>query len=34
MLAAYDVGAPGLDDALLELAELANGARERENLAR
>ncbi|HSS74959.1 MAG TPA: hypothetical protein VLK53_15470 [Gaiellaceae bacterium] len=34
VLAAYDVEAPGLDDALLEFAELANAARERENLAR
>ena len=34
VLAAYDVQAPGLDDTLLELAALANGARERENLRR
>ena len=34
VLAANDVGRRGLDDALLELAELANGARERENSRR
>jgi cyclic 2,3-diphosphoglycerate synthase len=34
VLAAYDVEAPGLDDALLELAELAVGAQPRENLTR
>jgi cyclic 2,3-diphosphoglycerate synthetase len=34
VLAAYDVEAPGLDDALLELAELAKRAPARENLAR
>ena len=34
VLAAYDVEARGLDDALLELAALASGARERENSLR
>jgi cyclic 2,3-diphosphoglycerate synthetase len=34
VLATYDVEAPGLDDALLELAELAVGAQPRENLTR
>ena len=34
VLAAYDVDACGLDDALLELAALASGARERENSLR
>jgi cyclic 2,3-diphosphoglycerate synthase len=34
VLAAYDVEAPGLDEALLELAGLAVGARERENSRR
>jgi cyclic 2,3-diphosphoglycerate synthase len=34
VLAAYDVEAPGLDDALLELAEVAVGAQPRENLRR
>ncbi len=34
VLAAYDVEACGLDDALLELAALASGARERENSLR
>jgi cyclic 2,3-diphosphoglycerate synthetase len=34
VLAAYDVQAPGLDDALLELAEVAAGAQASENLRR
>ncbi len=34
VLAAYDVEARGLDDALLDLAALASGARERENSLR
>lgn len=34
VLAAYDVEGPGLDDALLELADVAKRMRERENLAR